>query len=212
MSIFHFPTEFVYWDTVEKHEEIKKKLLPIILQENAKTKNNPFDTCRFNTSMYTNQEKNAIKNNFLLRDKKLLDSIVFKNIDNMLNKFSLTRNQNNEFCVISGWWNVYNENEHQEEHSHLAPPIPINKKLFYPSLSVIYILHDENEKSSVIFRKDGPIPLIEPHRDCIFKTEEKKEIKEGTILIFPSNLRHLVKPCIKPGRITIAYNIYSAFE
>ena len=211
MSIFQFPSDFVYWDTLEKHEEIKKKLLPIILQKNNKTKNNPFDTCIFNTSLYKNTEKDSIENGFL-KNKELLDSIVFKNIDNMLSKYNfLTRNKSIDFFVVSGWWNVYNKNEYQEEHSHHAPPTEINKKVFYPSLSMIYILHDENEKSSVIFRKDGPMPFAPPHEDCVFKTEEKKEIKEGTILIFPYNLRHLVKPCIKPGRVTIAYNIYSAF-
>ena len=211
MSIFHFPTEFVYWDKVEKHEEIKKNLLPII-QENAKTKNNPFSSCIFNTSLFKNKEKNDIKNSFL-RDKKLLDSIVFKNIDNMFNKYNLfPKNKNRIFFVSTCWWNVYNENEYQEEHSHHAEPIYNNEKLFYPSLSMIYILHDENEKSSVIFRKDSAGCFYPPHEDCLFKTEEIKEIKEGTILIFPYNLRHLVKPCIKPGRVTIAYNIYSAFE
>jgi hypothetical protein len=114
--------------------------------------------------------------------------------------------------IHDGWWNVYDESEFQEEHEHDGPPTYLYGDIFYPAFSVIYILHDENEKSSIVFKKKGPFPLMEPHRQVVFETKDVKEIKEGTILIFPYNLRHLVKPCIKPGRVTIAYNICSIYK
>jgi len=38
MSFHHFPSDFVYWDKVENHNEIKNHLLPIILKKNEENK------------------------------------------------------------------------------------------------------------------------------------------------------------------------------
>ena len=203
MSFYHFPSEFVYWDKVENHDEIKKEILPKILEANKNKKNNPFDSCKFNTSFEYNG-----KPDLNVMNKKMFDVILF-----YLEKMFKTMNFNVEKLMINkGWWNVYDEGEFQEEHNHLGDPNYSNGDLFYPALSVIYILHDENEKSSIVFRKPGPFPLMKPHDERVFKTEDVKEIKEGTILIFPYNLRHLVKPCIKRGRVTLAYNIRSVYK
>src|SRR6056300_769707 len=203
MSFYHFPSEFVFWDKVENHDEIKKEILPKILEDSKNKKNNPFYNCKFNTSFNYN-----VKPDLNVMNKKMLDVIFF-----YLEKMFKTINFNTEKLMINkGWWNVYDEGEFQEEHEHSGSPIYSNGDLFYPALSVIYILHDDNEKSSIVFRKPGPFPLMEPHCEEVFKTENVKEIKEGTILIFPYNLRHLVKPCIKPGRVTLAYNICSVYK
>ena len=203
MSFYHFPSEFVFWDKVENHDEIKKEILPKILEANKNKKNNPFDNCKFNTSFQHND-----KRDLNVTDKKMSDVIFF-----YLKKMFKIINFNAEKLMINkGWWNVYDEGEFQEEHDHLGPPQYLDGDLFYPAFSVIYILHDENEKSSIVFKKGGPFPLIEPHHENVFRTEDVKEIKEGTILIFPYNLRHLVKPCIKPGRVTLAYNVRSVYK
>jgi len=203
MPFYQFPSEFVYWDKIENHDEIKKEILPKILEANKNKKNNPFNACKFNTSFKYNE-----KPDLDVLNKKMSDFIIF-----YLEKMFKIMNFNIEKLMINdGWWNVYDEGEFQEEHDHLDRPIYSNGDLFYPTLSVIYILHDDNEKSSIVFRKDGPFPLMEPHLEVAFKTEDVKEIKEGTILIFPYTLRHLVKPSIKPGRVTIAYNICSAYK
>jgi hypothetical protein len=208
MSFHHFPAEFVYWDQLENHKEIKKQLLPVILQKSKERKNNPFEACKLNTSLSRSNE-----NNFL-RSKDILENIIFKNIEKMLSKYTKIYNYNNNIksSIVSGcWWNVYDEGDFQEEHSHWEPPINIENMTFYSTFSVIYILHDENEKSSIIFRKDPPLPLKKPFEEYGFSTSNVKEIREGTILIFPYNLRHLVKPCVKPGRVTVAYNVCSTF-
>ena len=203
MSFYHFPSEFVFWDKVENHDEIKKEILPKILEDSKNKKNNPFDNCKFNTSFQRND-----KLDLNVMNKKMFDVIFF-----YLEKMFKTINFNvGKLIINNGWWNVYDEGEFQEEHDHLGPPHYLDGDLFYPAFSVIYILHDENEKSSIVFKKSGPFPLMEPHCEEVFKTENVKEIKEGTILIFPYNLRHLVKPCIKPGRVTLSYNIRSAYK
>jgi len=204
MSFYQFPSEFVFWDKVENHDEIKKEILPKILEANKNKKNNPFSACKFNTSFKHNDEQPDLN----VMNKKMFDVIFF-----YLEKMFKTINFNAEKLMVNkGWWNVYDEGEFQEEHSHTGPPKYLDGDLFYPAFSIIYILHDENEKSSIVFKKTGPFPLMEPHREKVFKTEDVKEIKEGTILIFPYNLRHLVKPCIKPGRVTLAYNIRSLYK
>jgi hypothetical protein len=38
MSFYHFPSEFVFWDKVENHDEIKKEILPKILEDSKNKK------------------------------------------------------------------------------------------------------------------------------------------------------------------------------
>jgi len=207
MSFYYFPSEFVYWDKVENHDEIKKEFLPKILEVSKSKKNNPFDNCKFNTSFTCNNNK--LDSNVM--NKKMLDNVIFcfKKMIKGYEKFKTINFK--KLMIFDGWWNVYDESEFQEEHTHCGEPIYKDNTLFYPLFSVVYILHDDNEKSSIVFKKNAPLPFEKPYIEETFRTEEIKEIKEGTILIFPSNLRHLVKPCIKPGRVTIAYNICMSF-
>ena len=208
MSFYHFPSEFVYWDKVENHEEIKNEFLPKILEDSKKKKNNPFNNCKFNTNFtYVGEPDPNVMN------KKIYDVISF-HLEKMIAEYEKFKAI--DFCaqklmIVKGWWNVYDEGEFQEEHSHGGSPVYSDNTYFHPSFSAVYILHDDNEKSSIVFRKDGPLPFKRPYEEESFKTEKIKEIKEGTILIFPYNLRHLVKPCIKPGRVTLSYNILSGF-
>ena len=214
MSFFNFPSEFVYWDKVENHDEIKMEIMPKILEIAKKTKNNPFECCKFNTGFTRCENDNNDKNGFLMSVK--IEDIIIKHLIKMRNKYN---NQSNYFkindgisMITNGWWNVYQEGDFQEEHVHLGEPIYNENMFFYPSFSIIYILHDENEESSIIFKKPAPVTLMKPFQPVEFSTSVDKTIGEGTILIFPCNLSHLVKPCIKPGRVTLAYNVYSTFE
>lgn len=216
MPFFHFPSEFVYWENVENHKEIKKELFPLILEKDSKTENKPFDTCKFNSSFHkTDFNLYANENHFLMNDKFI--NIIMIYLEKMINMYNgttdnLIKIKKCDLAITSGWWNRYDTGDHQEIHTHKGPPFIMSGKNFYPIFSIIYILHDENEKSSIVFKKDGPLPLIAPHDDVIFLTSNVKDMKEGTILIFPYNLQHMVKPCIKPGRITISYNVYSSFQ
>jgi len=45
-----------------------------------------------------------------------------------------------------------------------------------------------------------------------FKTANVPEIKEGTVLLFPSCLNHYVRPITESGRITIVYNVKSTWD
>jgi len=212
MSFHHFPSDFVYWDKVENHNEIKNHLLPIILKKNEENKNNPFNTCLFNTSYFMDERLKT--ENIFLHDKKLVETIIFEPLTKMIKKYnSLGMHQINLGISVlkSAWWNMYEKGNYQEHHDHSSHALSIDGNIFYPSFSMIYILHDENEKSGIVFKKYAPQPLIPPFDEYLFQTSNHENIKEGTILIFPYSLGHLVKPCIKPGRITIAYNIFSTY-
>ena len=43
--------------------------------------------------------------------------------------------------------------------------------------------------------------------DIEIDTADYSDIKEGTVIIFPSNFHHKVKPIKIPNRITVSYNI-----
>ena len=101
----------------------------------------------------------------------------------------------------------------QEFHNHHGPreQHPLSGLWSYPTFSGIYILHDDTETSSIVFKSPNTIP--QPFTDLtnhhVFYTRSENSIKEGSVVIFPSQLEHMVKKCIKPGRRTIAFNVYS---
>ena len=86
-------------------------------------------------------------------------------------------------------------------------------KYYKSSFSLIYILKDDNEKNSTGFLQNKPeygsvYTTIEQN---VFSTADVSDIKEGSVLVFPSSLCHCVEPVKVPGRITIAINVASCF-
>jgi len=211
MKFFHFPSEFVYWQPVNNHEKLKSELLPLIQAENEKTKNNPFTSSKINTSFYHNVNISE-KNNFLHDDKYLKDIILdpLLNMQKKYNDLNIWISDDIYDSIIRNiWWNVYEEGDFKEGHKHNGEPLFHEDKLFYPSFSAVYILHDENETTDdFVFKKEGPLPFKRPFDTCIFSTDKHDKIKEGSVLIFPYNLEHHSMPC-KKGRVTIAFEIYS---
>lgn len=213
MSFVHFPSEFIYYDKIDFHNEIKNKFMPKITEIKKDRKHNPFIASNMNTSFHYD-EKIMTENEFL-NDNLLIQNVVWNPIKKMIKKYNELKLYpiNIEHSVIkSCWWNYYEKDNFQECHCHLGPTLDIDGNTYHPSLSIIYIMHDENKQSSILFRKIGPLPL-RPIEECLtLDTSITSSIGDGTVLIFPSNLEHLVKPCLKPGRVTIAFNIYSEYS
>lgn len=213
MSFHHFPNDFVFWDTVEKHETIKNELLPEIMKKNEERKNNPFDSSIFNTSFY--KDTRMLSENAFLMKEHIIKDVIFKPLTDMIKKYNnLKLNEIGPGISIvqSGWWNLYEKDGFQEMHIHKSHPLVLDDKIFYPSFSVIYILNDENDDSNILFKKDH-VPMRKPvNNDYTFKTSNEKNVGEGTVMIFPYDLNHMVRPCKKPGRVTLAYNIFSTWE
>lgn len=212
MSFIHFPSEFVYFDKVCSHSEIKQKCMPKITELRKERKNNPFVASNLNTSFH--YDKKIISENDFLNDNLILQNVVWKPIEKMIKKYNEMRIYPINIggsIIKSCWWNYYEKDNFQESHNHIGPSIQVDGHTLHASLSVIYIIHDESNKSNIIFKKNGPLSLKPIEYNHVLDTSTTN-IREGTVLIFPSNLEHLVKPCLKSGRVTIAFNLYSEYN
>jgi hypothetical protein len=204
MPHFQFPCHYVYWENVKDHCVLKRKYMPIMDEiERTNTCKNPFPYSSINN--ITIDEK---CNNFI--DSKDLEKIVWTPIDNFINeinsKYNFKINVTDSF-IEAYWFNTYTTNDYQEYHSHNEH----RKNSYYPIFSGIYIINDDNEKSSVVFKLPDSVifPFTELGMGFHFDTGDISDIKEGSVMIFSSQLEHMVKKCIKPGRRTIAFNVFS---
>jgi hypothetical protein len=198
MSNLHiFPSQFVYWEKIKNHEEIKNFLLPKIkehshslftLMSEDKIKSCEQQKCK--TSYFVNDH-------FLEKIFKEYDyenDIIWNPIDNMLNRKDLNISRYpSESNIRNLWYNIYSPGGNHKVHTHGNDS----------GFSGIYIL-DLNEKNTTIFENFGGNTYLD-HR---FDT---KHIEEGCVVIFPRNLLHYVNPSLK-NRVTISFNILSTFN
>jgi len=210
MSFIFAPGDFIYYQKIKEHKDIKKKIFSKIkeLSNNEEVlKNKSFKHCIFKTSIFKPEL------NSFLQEKDILDLLVWNPIDKLIEKY----NENNIFkinlsesIIIGAWFNIYEKTNFQEIHNHLDHPKIINNEIYQPSFSLIYILEDKNEGNSTVFkfhRNDFMFNFGLSTADKI-DTSRIKDISEGTVIIFPYTFEHFVTPVIK-DRISIAYNIYS---
>lgn len=214
MSFFRFTDDFVYWTQINKddHENIKNDLLPKIRKKesiHATQSSVKFDHGSDTTPItnYLEDQSEYLYNN------DTLISNMWKSFDNMLRDY----NKNPEYknidihkSVISNvWYTGYKKNSYFPSHHHYkTKAIRYKGHNYYSTFSIIYILNDQNNTNATVFTKDDT--LFTEHMQT-YDTSENENIKEGTFLIFPSRLRHHVKVSDIPGRITIAFNIYSVY-
>jgi predicted 2-oxoglutarate/Fe(II)-dependent dioxygenase YbiX len=146
-------------------------------------------------------------------DNETIDKIVTENLEKMISETNCFPEKKPTETLISHYWfNVYEKGDFQEMHNHNTIPRVINGKRFDDIFSMIYILHDE-ESSTVLFRiDDTEIPFYPMKCTVDFATPMVDDIKEGTILIFSSHLKHAVIPVKQSGRTTIAFNVACSFE
>ena len=215
MGIKFFPSNFVYWENIENHEKIKHVIMKKVLElDNGVYKNhNPGGIL----NAVTNYGPSADKFSKYF-DKDIIDQLVWNPFENLLKYINSNKNIPNinikESFISSSWYTKYNENGTFRLHSHYnnGDVIMKNDNIYRPSFSIIYILNDKNERNSTRFSimVGSPLSTVS-NQEIDFNTRDIKEIKEGTVIIFPSSLYHEVLPVKIPGRITIAFNIHSSF-
>lgn len=209
MPHYQFPTNYVYWQQIDEHKDIKQRLLPIIRKIEEEDLVNPFNACTMKTSIKRN-------NNFLSNEE--INILVWKPIDTMINEINSIYNfkiKPSDSILQKYWFNTYNVGDFQEMHYHLGHPIYKNNKIYIPTFSLIYILNEESETNSTVFYSQNQgthQPFVKPFQSDTFDTSKVSDIKEGTVIIFPCGLHHLVKPNRISGRTTLAFNIYSSFD
>ena len=219
MGIKYFPTNFIYWENVKNHQKIKSILIDKISKiENFYKHRDPKELGLENA--YTNYLI-AGNNNFveIINDDSIIDELVWKPVDNALLKLNSLPNFDkidlSDSILLNCWYTNYDKNGSFDIHTHYFENERElrNGKYYIPSLSLIYILHDENDKNSTEFIIPHANSLsITPFQQIVYDSGNNKEIKEGTVIVFPSSLHHRVKDVKIPGRITLAFNIGSTFK
>ena len=209
MPHYQFPTSYIYWENIKEHDYLKAKYMPII-DEIEKRKDTPLkNPCNL---WDISSRSFSCQNTFLHSND--INKIVWNPIDNCIKEINSKYQQKiqvtNSF-IQNYWFNTYNVGDFQEFHDHHGGRCMRNGRYYYPIFSGIYILHDNNETSSIVFKTPNTLPqpftdLSGPH---IVHTKNIDSIKEGSVVIFPSQLEHMVQKCIKPGRRTIAFNVFS---
>jgi len=214
MGIFHFPSNFVYWENVENHQEIKRIFLNEIRNIRVEYKNNKGGILNGSTS-YNPDNFDLTILDFLRNNKLISDKIIWNPINNAIKQINIQRSQNpiniTHSIISTAWYTEYDEGGSFDYHTHLNHSVYTDNKIYIPSFSIIYILNDENKCNATTFMNPTSMYVsTEELHECKFKTGDINEIKEGTVLIFPSSLYHCVQNVKIPGRITIAINVYSS--
>lgn len=212
MGITYFPTNFVYWENIQNHDKIKSLMMDKVLELDKYDRS---EDSKLITNATTNFKD--INNNFHeYFGDEILKDLVWKPLENLLSEINSTKNTpkillDNSF-IIDSWYTKYDKNGTFGMHYHYNNDIFITGKRYQRTFSIIYILNDKNETNTTLFTVPHGAPLSTmPKQQFRLNTADKKEIKEGTVLIFPSSLYHEVLPTKIPGRITIAFNIASHF-
>ncbi len=204
MSIKFFPTNFVSYSMVEKHNEIKDELLPLILHYANQYKDSNRHTWDSITrskviSTYSTGIEKELASIILDKYIKYMVWDPFKEVVDHagVRKFS-------DAGVTSCWWNLYNTGDYADMHTHSSGAKG------GPNYSGVYFL-DMKEENTLEFV--SPVLSSTHPIDSTFHTmltggyeDPQNNITEGMVCIFPSSLMHYVKPCLK-RRITISFNI-----
>jgi hypothetical protein len=208
MGIFYFPCNFVYWKKVENHNKIKEILAPkierlkIIHKNNKKGLTNASTNYGIDETLLLTNEENMIKH------------VVWDPLDTVINELNSRSNTESikvhESVIGNSWYTYYELGGTFKYHTHIGNGIFKDGKYYKPTFSMIYILKDENNCNTTEFMETTHDNIsTSSDVQTIFETSAIEDIKEGTVLIFPSSLYHTVNPVKIPGRITIAINIFS---
>ena len=212
MPHVQFPTTYVYWEKLKKHDELKRKYMPII--DKIEQTPHPIDLTNPFSALdkskyisYTHPELNTFLEN------EDINTIIWNPINNFIkdiNSHYQYKIDVKKSFIDHYWCNTYDENDDQELHDHYDHVKYIDDMEYNPTFSGIYIINDDNESSSIVFRSPQGEPFHHTKLRYEFNTRKIDDIGEGTVLIFPCHLLHMVRKSIKPGRRTIAFNIFSS--
>jgi len=154
----------------------------------------------------TDNIKTSFDNNNLNIELFGNDSIVHQYYQKYISHFI---DKPTDFVVEDIWFNYYSNGEYQEKHHHQN-----HKKLsVVPQFSCIhYLKYDPEVHQPVIF--EDPLELVRTSSlemdSNYYSGKYIPEIREGSLLMFPSYLEHYVQksdPTPENPRISIAFNI-----
>lgn len=201
-----FPFNFIFWESVTEHSQIKQKYLNLI----EKTKSNLHKNNSWKCDVVSSFRNTEI--NDYVFDSFFMDTVVWKYFDEFLkNKpfdFEVPKNS----FILNIWYNFYNPGQYQEIHNHtgrgsdlLILSEPKNES-YHGLFSGIYIL-DSQETNKTVFYQPGPNPCTRKNEIKLFTDD----IPEGSVIFFPSGLLHYTMPAEK-SRTIVSFNITSSFD
>lgn len=208
MPIYKFPYDVVYWSQVEDHDEIKSELLPTIqkLDKRNIDNGNPFYGSRFRSN-YDYPETFII-------DDTLLHKIVWKHVYGLIDNLDFDLVEPSKLS-INYWYNIYDGGNFQEQHNHMDIKTMTEDEIEFNMISGIYILDDKSEHQNILFGScDKAFPPFGiPCKFTQFAMKSFDDVKEGTVILFPSTLNHSVlHENSKFSRTTIAFNVVAKYK
>jgi hypothetical protein len=214
MGLFYFPCNFVYWKKIQNHEKFKKELLQLFENNSEYFKKHPL----IENGNSTYQSKNCSE--CIKHYNEMTNSVVWEPIDELIKTLNERENfekiKISKSIILNCWISKYGENAVVSCHNHASdisqPHHFINGESYKSTFSLIYILNDDNERNHTEFLEPSMCGNnVSTNVETRFKTCDVEEIREGTVLIFPSNLYHQVNPTPKAGRIILSFNIGSNY-
>jgi hypothetical protein len=216
MGIHYFPCQFVYWRKIKNHAIFKKRILSII--ETNKTNFKFHSLVTDGLSSYSD-DKNDNYNKFNLslvnENKDIINEVVWDSIDELIEKLN-SRDEHAKVAIESSkigtsWISIYNKNSIVGNHSHNTS-YDVNENGYIHSFVLVYIVNDESKTNATEFlQPTGQLPTTSYKTEYRFYTQHENEIREGTVMIFPSNLYHHVNQIKTDNRVVYTFNIFSKF-
>lgn len=160
--------------------------------------------CELNSS-YPN-----IADNDPIVKKKIRDELI-QDIGIEIKRLFKNLNAPNEITINEFWYNIYHDNQGQEEHWHM-PSFSSNTP-YFSSWSGIY--YNKNATPTVFCRKDDNVRFYDakPYADSqlapFFYTTFIPEVEDGDVIVFPPYLFHRVSTDERfkdNMRMTFAFN------
>lgn len=215
MGIYYFPSNFVFWKKISNHENVKNRILEFI-NTNPKILETYEPVVHNGKSSYNN----AAMNIFFLKNNDLSKSIIWETLEEVVRE--LNSKESSEKVNISSsyinsiWCSKYDAKSTVSCHNHERPDgniiTHINGTQFRLSFSILYIVNDTNESNQTEFIQPSSHRVSAyANPETRFNTNRMKDIGEGTVLVFPTNLYHQVNQMMEPGRVIISANISSHF-
>ena len=175
----------------ESEIPVKKEWQSIIV-------NTPYERTHINNS-------DISVNRYLLNQMPDLKQEIEDHCENFLRKY-LNVSKNAEFYLQNSWSNIHGSNEYSQIHYHGGSLL---SGVYYPILP--------KNSGNIAFHKNGIYTNIF-HQSIRFEYDEVSNltaekyvvnIKEGTIILFPSHLDHSVEKNISnEKRYSLAFNFY----
>lgn len=193
--LYTFPSQFVYWEKLPEHNDIKDDLLSFINDdvdmngESYRARAKEYWGRELTTSFFKNTPLRFM-------NQTLFNTIVWGPFQRMYDEVGETLPKAEQNGVAEFWYNQYNIGEQQEVHSHINGSNAV--------FSGIYLLELDEE---------NPTTFINPHHPIAYKSGathsfDTKHLKEGSVILFPACLLHYVMPA-QSKRTTISFNIYT---